>query len=55
MVILAGGEPVFVDLEDTYNINHNLIEENITENSSYSCHPLTRQNVQYGTNKRNCR
>jgi len=35
MVILAGGEPVFVDIEeDTCNINHNLIEENITENCS---------------------
>ena len=35
MVILAGGEPVFVDIEEeTCNINHNLIEENITENSS---------------------
>ena len=35
MVILAGGEPVFVDIEeDTCNINHNLSEENITENCS---------------------
>ena len=35
MVILAGGEPVFVDIEeDTCNINHNLIEENITEKST---------------------
>ena len=35
MVILAGGEPVFVDIEEeTCNINHNLIEANITNNSS---------------------
>lgn len=35
MVILAGGEPVFVDIEeDTCNINPNLIEANITENCS---------------------
>ena len=35
MVILAGGEPIFVDIEvETCNINPNLIEENITENCS---------------------
>ena len=35
MVILAGGIPIFVDIEEeTCNINHKLIEESITENCS---------------------